>query len=53
MDPLVTLSVAVGGAPTLPVGTSVLVLPLRNPVQVAKRIATLQQLTTSHVTLGI
>jgi alkanesulfonate monooxygenase len=53
MDPLVALSVAAGAAPTLPLGTSVLLLPLRNPVLVAKRLATLQQLTTSRVTLGV
>lgn len=53
MDPLVSLSVAAGVTNTLPVGTSVLLLPLRNPVLVAKRIATLQQLTTSRVTLGV
>jgi alkanesulfonate monooxygenase len=53
MDPVTALSVAAGQTKALPVGTSVLLLPLRNPVMVAKRIATLQQLSSSKVTLGV
>jgi alkanesulfonate monooxygenase SsuD/methylene tetrahydromethanopterin reductase-like flavin-dependent oxidoreductase (luciferase family) len=41
LDPLATLSFVAGEAETLPVGTSILSLPLRNPVMVAKRAATL------------
>jgi alkanesulfonate monooxygenase len=53
LDPLTTLSVVAGETETLPVGTSVLVLPLRNPVMVAKRAATLQHLTSRRLTLGM
>lgn len=53
LDPLTTLSVVAGETETLPVGTSILVLPLRNPVMVAKRAATLQQLSSRRLTLGM
>lgn len=53
LDPLTTLSVVAGGTASLPVGTSVLLLPLRDPVMVAKRVATLQHLTSRRVTLGL
>lgn len=53
LDPLTTLSVVAGATETLPVGTSVLLLPLRNPVLVAKRAATLQHLSSRRVTLGM
>lgn len=51
-DPLTTLSVVAGETDTIPVGTSILVLPLRNPVMVAKRAATLQYLSGQRLTLG-
>ena len=53
LDPLTTLSVVAGETETLPVGTSVLLLPLRNPVMVAKRAASLQHLSSRRVTLGL
>lgn len=53
LDPLVTLAYAAGETETLPVGTSVLLLPLRNPVLVAKRAATLQYLAGRRLTLGL
>lgn len=53
LDPLVTLSVVAGETETLPVGTSVLLLPLRNPVLLAKRAATLQHLSSRLLTLGL
>lgn len=53
LDPLTTLSLVAGETETLPIGTSVLLLPLRNPVMVAKRVATLQHLASREVTLGI
>ena len=52
-DPLSTLSYTAGETETLPVGTSVLLLPLRNPVMVAKRAATIQRLSSRRVTLGL
>lgn len=53
LDPLATLSVVAGETETLPVGTSVLLLPLRNPVMLAKRAATLQHLSSRRLTLGL
>lgn len=53
LDPLVTLSFVAGETETLPVGTSILSLPLRDPVLVAKRAATLQHLSGQRVTLGL
>jgi alkanesulfonate monooxygenase len=53
LDPLTTLSHVTGQTETLPVGTSVLLLPLRNPVLLAKRAATLQHLSSRRLTLGM
>ena len=53
LDPLTTLAVVAGETETLPVGTSVLLLPLRNPVMLAKRAVTLQHLTSRRLTLGM
>lgn len=44
-DPVVALSVAAGRTRRLKLGTSVMVLPGRNPVLVAKELATLDQLS--------
>lgn len=53
LDPLTTLSFVAGETEMLPVGTSILSLPLRDPVMVAKRAATLQHLSDRRVTLGL
>lgn len=53
LDPLTTLAVVVGETKTIPVGTSILILPLRNPVLTAKRAVTLQQLSSRRLTLGL
>ena len=53
LDPMATLSYVAGETETIPVGTSVLLLPLRNPVMVAKRAATLQHLASRRLTLGL
>lgn len=53
LDPLTTLSLVAGETETLPVGTSVLLLPLRNPVLTAKRAVTLQHLSDRRLTLGM
>lgn len=53
LDPLTTLSYTAGETETLPVGTSVLLLPLRDPVLFAKRAATLQHLASRQLTLGL
>lgn len=53
LDPLTTLSVVAGETETIPIGTSVLLLPLRNPVLTAKRAVTLQHLSSRQLTLGL
>lgn len=53
LDPLAALSFVAGTTETLPVGTSVLLLPLRDPVLVAKRAATIQHLANRRLTLGL
>lgn len=53
LDPLTTLSFVAGQTETLPIGTSILILPLRHPVWVAKRAATLQHLSEGRLTLGL
>lgn len=53
LDPLTTLSFVAGEAETISVGTSILSLPLREPVMVAKRAATLQHLSNQRLTLGL
>ena len=53
LEPLTTLSVVAGETETIPVGTSVMLLPLRNPVLAAKRAVTLQHLTSRRLTLGM
>lgn len=53
LDPLATLSYTAGCTESLPIGTSVLLLPLRNPVMVAKRAASIQHLASRQLTLGM
>lgn len=53
LDPLLTLAWAGAAAPNLKLGTSVLVLPVRNPVLLAKQIASLDYLTGGRVILGV
>lgn len=52
LDPLTTLAVAAGETETIPIGTSVMLLPLRNPVMAAKRAVSLQHLSSRRLTLG-
>lgn len=52
LDPLLTLAWAGAAAPSLKLGTSVLVLPIRNPVLLAKQIASLDFLSGGRVILG-
>lgn len=52
VDPLLTLAWVGSVAPTLKLGTSVLVLPIRNPVLLAKQLASLDFLTGGRVMLG-
>lgn len=48
-DPLVALAVAAGRTTRLKLGTSVLILPGRNPVVLAKELATLDRLSGGRV----
>ena len=53
LDPLTTLAHVAGSTETLPLGTSILILPLLHPVLVAKRVATLQHLSGGRLSLGL
>ncbi|MEP6626282.1 MAG: LLM class F420-dependent oxidoreductase [Acidimicrobiia bacterium] len=52
-DPLVWLTWVGAHTATLRLATGILILPQRNPVVVAKEVATLDHLTGGRVTLGI
>lgn len=52
-EPLITLSYLAARTSTTRLGTSVLVLPMRNPFVVAKQVATLDRLSAERVTLGV
>jgi probable F420-dependent oxidoreductase len=49
LDPLIGLAVAAGRTRRLKLGTSVLVLPGRNPVMLAKELATLDRLSNGRL----
>jgi probable F420-dependent oxidoreductase len=53
LDPLVTLSVIAGATERIRLGTSVLVLPYRNPVNLAAEAAALDVLSDSRFILGV
>lgn len=52
-DPLVTLAVAAGMTTRVRLGTTVLIVPYRNPVVAAKMIASLDALSGGRVILGV
>lgn len=52
-DPLIWLAYVAAAAPTLQLGTCILILPQRNPLVLAKELATLDVLTGGRVELGI
>src|SRR5581483_3961620 len=52
-DPLITLAVAAGATRKVLLGTTVLIVPYRNPVVTAKMISTLDALSNGRVVLGI
>ena len=52
-DPLIWLAYVAAAAPTLRLGTCILILPQRNPLVLAKELATLDQLSGGRVELGI
>jgi probable F420-dependent oxidoreductase len=53
LDPLVSLSVVAGVTERIGLGTSVLVLPYRNPVNLAAEVAALDVLSEGRVILGV
>ena len=52
LEPLSALAVAAGVTERVRLGTSILIMPLRNPVLLAKELATLQFLSENRVILG-
>jgi len=52
-DPLIWLAYVAAAAPSLRLGTCILILPQRNPVVLAKELATLDHLSGGRVELGI
>ncbi len=53
LDPLLALTMAAAVAPSVQLGTSVLVAPLRHPVLLAKQVASLDVLSGGRVILGV
>ena len=53
IDPLMGMAWAAAATSTLEVGTNVLVLPQRNPVVLAKELATLDSFSQGRVLLGV
>ncbi|MGA6167968.1 TIGR03619 family F420-dependent LLM class oxidoreductase [Amycolatopsis magusensis] len=52
-EPLITLAHLAGRTSRIRIGTSVLVLPLREPFSLAKQVATLDRLSGERLTLGL
>jgi probable F420-dependent oxidoreductase len=52
-DPLIWLAFAAAAAPTLRLGTCILIVPQRNPLVLAKELATLDALSGGRVELGL
>jgi probable F420-dependent oxidoreductase len=52
LEPLAALAVAAGVTERVRLGTSILIMPLRNPVMLAKELATLQFLSENRMILG-
>jgi probable F420-dependent oxidoreductase len=52
-DPLIWLAFAAAAAPTMRLGTCILIVPQRNPLVLAKELATLDHLSGGRVELGL
>lgn len=52
-EPFTTLGWIAGWTERLRLGTSIVILPLHNPIEVAKQAATLQELSGGRFTLGV
>jgi len=53
VDPLMAMTWVAAATTTLEVGTSILILPQRNPVVLAKELACLDEMSQGRVTLGV
>ena len=53
LDPLIWLAFVAAAAPSLRLGTCILIVPQRNPLVLAKELATLDKLTGGKVELGL
>ncbi len=53
LDPFLTLAWVASSAPSVKLGTSVLVAPLRNPVLLAKQLSSLDYLSNGRVIFGV
>jgi probable F420-dependent oxidoreductase len=53
IDPFVALAWAAAVAPHVQLGTSVVILPLRHPIHLAKQVASLDYLSGGRVILGV
>lgn len=53
LDPVAAMGVVAGATERVRIGTSVLVLPYRNPVVLANEVATLDRLSEGRIILGI
>jgi probable F420-dependent oxidoreductase len=52
-DPLIWLAFAAAAAPTLRLGTCILIVPQRNPLVLAKELATLDRISGGRLELGL
>jgi probable F420-dependent oxidoreductase len=52
-EPLVTLGWIAGWTERIALGTSIVLVPLHNPMHLAKEVATLQELSAGRFTLGV
>ena len=52
-DPLLTLGWVAGWTERIRLGTSIVLVPLHNPMHLAKQVATLQELSGGRFTLGV
>jgi probable F420-dependent oxidoreductase len=53
LDPFVALAVAAAHSSTILLGTSVIVVPLHNPVMLAKKLASLDRVSGGRVAFGV
>ena len=52
LEPLASMAWVAAVTTTVRIGTSILVLPMRNPIEVAKSLATIDQFSVGRVVLG-